>query len=696
MRVNPLIYELKKNLLIILVLALNAFHLLHSQPGKDGALNVNNTGYVVNKYCPIIANIAIGSNSLQIADASMIPLCSGDLVMVYQAQGAIINTQNNGQYGDIINYNSAGLFEFMYVQNSNGNTITTQSTFTNSYQTAGKVQLIKVPQYTSLTINSGASIIAKTWKDTVISGGSYRIGGLVIIHASSIINNGSISANGNGFRGGALVLDPAINTGATWMRSNGSTDGAEKGEGIAGYQNDYDLIGGRNCMGAPANAGGGGNNHNAGGGGGANGFNGNTWTGEGVMIVNGNNPLAAWALSSVYINNSNSLTNSSGGGRGGYSWGDANANALIDPPGSFAWAGDSRREVGGFGGRPLININADTRIYFGGGGGAPHQNNNTSSPGSNGGGIVYLIAINTISGNGIIQANGINAGNATGCSCDAAPGAGAGGSIVLKTPSVALTLSIFANGGNGGNQFALNFPGNPLNESEGPGGGGGGGFVALPVNAPLPQVNGGQNGTSLSGAITEMISNGATQGGTGQISTVTSNFITYTPSSTPNSVISINSTNSIICYGNSAILSVPIPGNYIWQPGNINSSQIVAAPSISTVYSVSGTNFYGCKVEGTYSLTVSECVEINTIAKNENVVSIFPNPAKEVVSICLNPDLDCEVTLLNLLGVALFHLEKEDRKNSQFILDMNGLPQGIYFIQYKHHSATKLFKLVKE
>lgn len=670
--------------------------LVFSQPGKDGSLIVSNLGHIVNKCCPLTSNIVAGSNTLLIANSAMVSLCAGDLVMVYQAQGAIINTQNNGQYGDIINYNSAGLFEFMYVQNTNGNTITTQSTFTNSYQTAGKVQLIKVPQYTSLTINSGASIVAKTWKDTVISGGSYRIGGLVVIHASSIINNGSISANGNGFRGGALVLDSAINTGATWMRSNGSTDGAEKGEGIAGYQNDYDLIGGRNCMGAPANAGGGGNNHNAGGGGGANGFNGNTWTGEGVMIVNGNNPLAAWALSSAYMNNANSLTNSSGGGRGGYSWGDANANALIDPPGSFAWAGDSRREVGGFGGRPLTNINPETRIYFGGGGGAPHQNNNTSSPGSNGGGIVYLIANNAISGNGNIQASGINAGNSTGCSCDAAPGAGAGGSIVLKTPSVALTLSIFANGGNGGNQFALNFPGHPINESEGPGGGGGGGFVALPVNAPLPQVNGGQNGTSLSGAVTEMISNGATQGGTGQISTVTSNFITYTPSATPNSVISINSTNSIICYGNSAILSVPIPGNYLWQPGNINSNQIVAAPSISTVYSVSGTNMYGCKVDGTYSLTVSECVALKSVEDNEDWFSFFPNPTEGIITIRCKQDFNGEMALVDLLGKTLIQIQNEELKQLEITINLNELPQGFYFLRIKDQHSIKLFKLIKE
>jgi len=670
--------------------------LAFSQPGKDGSLILSNSDHVVNKYCPVASNIIAGSNTLLIANSAIAPLCAGDLIMIYQAQGAAINTQNTVQYGDILNFNSAGLYEFMYVQSSNGNTITTQTTFTNSYQTAGKTQLIKIPQYTSLLINVGANVTAKPWKDTIISGTTYRFGGLVVIHANDIVNNGLISANGSGFRGGALVNDLGINTGATWMRSNVSTDGAEKGEGISGYQIDYDLIGGRYCMGAAANAGGGGNNHNAGGGGGANGFNGSTWSGQGVMIVDANNPLAAWSLSSAYINNSNALTNSSGGGRGGYSWGDANANALIDPPGSWAWVGDSRREVGGLGGRPLTNINAETRIYFGGGGGAPHENNGSSSPGSSGGGIIYLIATNSISGNGIIEANGNHAGNATGCSCDAAPGAGAGGSVVLKTPSVALTLNILAIGGNGGNQMALTSPGNPFAESEGPGGGGGGGFVALPSVAPLPQVNGGQNGTSLSGAVTEMISNGATQGSTGEISNVTSNFISYSPTTTPNSIISINSTNSIVCYGNGAILSVPIPGNYIWQPGNVNSNQIVAAPAISTVYSVSGTNIYGCKVEGTYSLVVSECVEISPILDGNASFLVFPNPTERMITIRSKQGHEFEISILNLLGELLIHVDKKAHFQSSLVLDLHELAKGVYLIQFKDQHATKLIKLLKE
>lgn len=546
---------------------------IYAQPGKDGAYTVTGSGEVLNKYSPVTADIVIGSSTVAaVLNATVMPLCAGDLIMVYQAQGAAINTVSAVSYGNITNYNSAGLYEFKYVQSVTGNVITTQTSFTNSYQYAGKVQVIKVPQYTGLTINAGAGIVCTPWKDTVIASTVYRLGGMVVIHAANIDNNGTISSAGSGFRGGTIYFNSGLYTGVTQFVSSSFTNGAEKGEGIAGAQNDYDLLGGRYCMGAPANGGGGGNSHNSGGGGGANGNNGNPYSGEGVMIANPANPLAAWTLSSWYIVNG-ALANSSGGGHGGYSWGNANANALIQGPGNTAWNGDTRREAGGIGGKPLPNINAETRIYFGGGGGAPEANNYATYSGANGGGIIYLIATGGITGTGLVNANGNAASNTnTLCSCDGAPGGGAGGSIVIKTGALAPAQNISANGGNGGTQLTLNSPGDQTIESEGPGGGGGGGFVALSSNAVIPSILGGINGSSLSGAVTEFPCNGATSGATGQTATVSNAFISYTPVAT--STIIPASANAPVCVGNALTLSTAFGySSYNWQgPNNFISA----------------------------------------------------------------------------------------------------------------------------
>src|SRR6185295_2136175 len=108
----------------------------------------------------------------------------------------------------------------------------------------------------------------------------------------------------------------------TW---NTGISGAEKGEGIAGNQGDYDNFGGRYDRGAPANGGGGGNGHTAGGGGGGNAGIIASWNGYGVPDVSTGSWATAWNLEwSGFASN-----NSSGGGRGGYSYSSDDENAYV-------------------------------------------------------------------------------------------------------------------------------------------------------------------------------------------------------------------------------------------------------------------------------------------------------------------------------------------------------------------------------
>jgi len=573
-----------------------------AQPGKDGALTVSAVNQILNKYIPVSVNIAAGSNTVSMANSTLFSLCPGDLIMIYQAQGATMDITNTASYGSIINYNSAGLYEFKYVQSVSGNIVTTQTTFTNSYAVSGKVQLVKVPQYTSLTINVGASVVTKPWKDTTIAAVPYRFGGLVVVHAASIVNNGTISANYAGFRGGALGNTGLYTFGISSYVSTVQQEGGEKGEGLFGYQPEYNVNGGRLCRGAPINAGGGGDAHNAGGGGGANGNNLNAWNGQGVMIVNPSNPLAAWSLDPSYISNGNSLTSSSGGGRGGYSWGGSNQNALSTGPGNTAWGGDNRRGVGGIGGRPLTNINSETRIYLGGGGGAADINNFCGNGGGNGGGIIYLIATTGISGTGNIISNGQSPGNSYSTNQDGASGGGAGGSIILKANTIALSQTINANGGDGGNQMFITY------ESQGPGGGGGGGFVAESTGAVVALVNGGLNGTSLSTFVAgEMTANGATQGATGQTAPVSNAFIAFVPIVTP----PLAGTTFTACAGSVLNLTTTAGATtYFWSGPNSFTSAIQNPNILNVTTSASGIytvtqNFSGCLPPVAYTTTVT-------------------------------------------------------------------------------------------
>ncbi len=481
------------------------------QIGKDGASTVTAANTVVNQYTTLSAAAAAGATTINVASAAGITV--GDVLMVYQAQGATISTTNANTYGGVTALGNAGRYEFVSVAAVAGNTITLGTvcdTTPLQFSYNNGAQVIRVPQYSSLTVNAAGSIVAQAWNGST--------GGVVatIVDGTATVN-GSINANASGFRGGVLDnVTTAAGTDVTAYVATTTADGAEKGESIAGYQAGYDAIGGRYNRGAPANGGGGGNAHNAGGGGGANGGSTVGWNGQGVPDTSVAGWVTAWNIDGTLT----STTNSPGGGRGGYTYAASNQDALTVAPGTASWGGNSRRERGGLGGRPLANnpsITGDTRLFLGGGGGAGDGNNGASSSGANGGGLVYLIA-NSVSGSGALQANGATATNTVPGHNDAPGGGGGGGSVVLVAPNAG-ALSLTATGGNGGNQLITN------NESEGPGGGGGGGFIASPAGTGT--VTGGGNGTTASGAVIEFLPNGATRGNSGN--TVTAPALSNVP-----------------------------------------------------------------------------------------------------------------------------------------------------------------------
>jgi Domain of unknown function DUF11 len=470
------------------------------QPGKDGAGNITAANTVINTYYTVPGNLAAGDTTITLSSTA--GLSAGDVLMIYQAQGATIDATDTASYGAITALNNAGRYEFVSVVSVTGSTVTIGTFCTAglrfNYTAAGKIQAVRVPQYTSLTVSGAGSITSTPW-----AGAS---GGIVaaFVQNAATLGGAGINVSGQGFRGGQVEQNTSP-TGAnvvTTFRSTSGNDGAEKGESIAGAIAGYDALNGRYGRGAPANGGGGGNGHNSGGGGGSNGNNGVAYTGTG-------NPNAAAQGTSTAAQTANcwdqeavgfATSTSSGGGRGGYSYASANANARNTPPGDAAWGGDRRDNVGGFGGRPLNNDTAG-RLFFGGGGGAGDTNNGNGTAGAPGGGLVFLAAASA-SGTGGIQANGQAAANANGID---APGGGGGGGSIIVSGTNSATLS--AAGGVGGNQN-LN-----TNESEGPGGGGGGGFIA--ASGGTQSVVGGANGSTNSPALDEFIHNGATVGAAG-------------------------------------------------------------------------------------------------------------------------------------------------------------------------------------
>jgi uncharacterized repeat protein (TIGR01451 family) len=486
-----------------------------AQAGKNGNVTLSATTTIVNEYAALTADAAAGSATLTVASNTLnannrfaAALAPGDLVMVIQMQGATIDATDAASYGSVTAYNNAGRNEVAEVQAIAGTTgITLACNLKYSYSAAGRAQVVRLPRYATLALNAGATLTGTAWNGTV--------GGVVAAEVQNGTTiNGTVSATGLGFRGGAI--DNTSTDAGTIVAGYRGTDaafGAEKGEGIVGYQADYDNLSGRYGRGAAANGGGGGNSHNGGGGGGANVGTG-TWTGTGNPDRGTSNAYdPAWNLEGTNF----ALSTSSGGGRGGYTYSNVDRDALTIGPGNTTWGGNGRQNVGGLGGRPLDQRG---RLYLGGGGGAGDGNNGGATAGGNGGGLIYLLAGGAVGGSGTLVANGTTGvrgtNTLTSTTQDAAGGGGGGGTIVLSVSGTITGVSATAQGGTGGSQAGGN------GEAEGPGGGGGGGLVVYtsPSGTNLTaQAPGAASGTTTSNQVSEFPLNGGTRGGAGVVRT---------------------------------------------------------------------------------------------------------------------------------------------------------------------------------
>ncbi|AEI68972.1 adventurous gliding motility protein AgmC [Corallococcus macrosporus] len=354
--------------------------------GTDGVGTINVANSVINAYARVAAAVPAGQDFVMVSSTAGFSM--DDLVMVYQATG--LTEPSSGSQAPInLAGGPVGRWEFARVQTLTATRLNLTAPLTAAFA-ANVTQVIRVPEYASVTVNAGGSIVARPWDGAT--------GGVVAFLSQGPVNNiGGIHADGRGFRGGF-----PWNGGGDGCSGLDQTypGGTEKGEGLVPGRfgnGAFPIAVGTTGRGNVANAGGGGVCHNSGGGGGSNagagGIGGRTWVGE-------------------------------------------------DAPAS--------REVGGMGGASLT-FDAVSYAVFGGGGGAGHGNDDAAGGGSAGGGVVFIRAA-SLSGAGRVSADGLAGGNAIDVANDAAGGAGAGGTVYLRVtgalPCSANTLT--ARGGAGG------------------------------------------------------------------------------------------------------------------------------------------------------------------------------------------------------------------------------------------------------
>jgi hypothetical protein len=346
--------------------------------GQHGALRVQQANVVINTATALTATVPEGSKKLTVADET--GFAAGELVLVLQvyASGAAPETGTPGPID--LDTSNAGYWELARLESVAPGSLGLTAPLVSSFSVPG-AQVIRVPEYTSVHVQG--TLVAPPWNGS--SGGV-----LAFLTTGAVLNQGIISANAAGFRGGTFAPSPAQSTGCTEPNQSQATGGAQKGEGIATQATGAPTHG----YAALANGAGGGNCNAGGGGGGGHG---------------------------------------GPGGQGGYTE-----------------VTDGSRDVGGRGGLAL-RYSPLTRLVFGGGGGAgaglSAGGGGEGTSGGAGGGIIFIRARDFQGNQGTISANGASAavsGN------DGAGGGGAGGLVSIRVQDRLDCALLSANGGAGG------------------------------------------------------------------------------------------------------------------------------------------------------------------------------------------------------------------------------------------------------
>jgi PKD repeat protein len=156
--------------------------------------------------------------------------------------------------------------------------------------------------------------------------------------------------------------------------------------------------------------------------------------------------------------------------------------------------------------------------------------------------------------------------------------------------------------------------------------------------------------------------------------------------------VSVTPSSTIICRGRTMTLTANGATSYSWNTNSTNA-QISISPTVTTSYSVVGTNaLTGCSRQTVATVSISLCTGIESMNEKLIYVRISPNPFTDRVSITSDVFVN-KATLFNALG-ELVYSEMVLDKNAN--LNLESLSKGIYFMQLETEFGTDVKKIIKD
>ncbi len=160
-----------------------------------------------------------------------------------------------------------------------------------------------------------------------------------------------------------------------------------------------------------------------------------------------------------------------------------------------------------------------------------------------------------------------------------------------------------------------------------------------------------------------------------------------------NPVLTITPSKSVICKGESVTLTAGGGSSYVWN-NNAGTPAIAVSPTISTGYTVTGTDANGCVNSKTYTQTVAPCLGLTANANDGQNIILFPNPAVNGKTILSGLEGNNIVSVYNVLGQLI---STQNVNTDKVEIDLANQPSGNYMIKISNSfNQTKTLKFLNQ
>jgi photosystem II stability/assembly factor-like uncharacterized protein len=151
----------------------------------------------------------------------------------------------------------------------------------------------------------------------------------------------------------------------------------------------------------------------------------------------------------------------------------------------------------------------------------------------------------------------------------------------------------------------------------------------------------------------------------------------------PLPVVTINSSDSVICIDMSVQLDANGAVSYTWLPGGQSPAVFSDNPTTTTTYTLIGTDANGCTNSTVKTVTVLLCEEIKNSTGTDNRFTIFPNPTKgKLIVQSKSPASHILIRITDVSGKTVYsHETNFDASKTAEEINISQLAAGTYFVK---------------